>query len=153
MIPDHMYLVRSMHSNFSRSRQQSWAGSLLLRKKAPDTIHSTSADQSIVPYLVSLPRQLVKLWGQSQSSVGGRLLGLSGPNHWHAIGTFNTCLWGPTHRSLTNTDGGYNHLKAPPNLRLSNSQHKPLVKWWCEAPITDPWSFDHSTSTEVYIYA
>jgi hypothetical protein len=27
--------------------------------------------------------------------------------HRHAIGTFNTCLRGPTHRSLTNTGRGY----------------------------------------------
>jgi hypothetical protein len=36
------------------------------------------------------------------------------------IVTFNTFSWGPIHRSLTNTDGGYNHLRAPPGLRLSN---------------------------------
>jgi hypothetical protein len=28
--------------------------------------------------------------------------------HQHAIGTFNTCSRGPTHRSLINTGGGYN---------------------------------------------
>jgi hypothetical protein len=33
---------------------------------------------------------------------------LTGPNHRHAIGTFNTCSRGPTHRSLTDTGGGYN---------------------------------------------
>jgi hypothetical protein len=33
---------------------------------------------------------------------------LTGPIYQHAIGTFNTCSWGPTHRSLTNTGGGYN---------------------------------------------
>jgi hypothetical protein len=31
-----------------------------------------------------------------------------GPYHQHAIGTFNTCSWGPTERSLTDTGGGYN---------------------------------------------
>jgi hypothetical protein len=29
-------------------------------------------------------------------------------------------LTGPTHRSLTDTGGGYNHLRAPSGLRLSN---------------------------------
>jgi hypothetical protein len=33
---------------------------------------------------------------------------LIGPIYQYAIGTFNTCSWGPTHRSLTNTGGGYN---------------------------------------------
>jgi hypothetical protein len=40
-------------------------------------------------------------------SVDGRLLGLLDPYHKHAIGMFNTCLWGATYRSLTDTGGGY----------------------------------------------
>jgi hypothetical protein len=36
------------------------------------------------------------------------LLGLPGPYHRHAIGTFNTCSWAPTERPLTDTGGGYN---------------------------------------------
>jgi hypothetical protein len=35
-------------------------------------------------------------------------LGLPGPYHRHAIGTFNTYSRGPIHRSLTDTGGGYN---------------------------------------------
>jgi hypothetical protein len=31
----------------------------------------------------------------------------TGPIYQHAIGTFNTCLRGPTHRSLTDTGGDY----------------------------------------------
>jgi hypothetical protein len=42
------------------------------------------------------------------TSVNTRLLGLSGPYLRHAIGTFNTCLRGIIHRSLTDTGGGYN---------------------------------------------
>jgi hypothetical protein len=45
---------------------------------------------------------------KSQTSVDNWLLGLSGPCHRHAIGTFNTCSRGPTHRSLTDSGGGYN---------------------------------------------
>jgi hypothetical protein len=45
---------------------------------------------------------------QSQASVDNRLLALPGPYHRHAIDTFNTCSWGPIHRSLTDTGGGYN---------------------------------------------
>jgi hypothetical protein len=108
MVPGHMYLTWSTHSNASRSHQQSWAGPLLLRKRAPDTIHSTTADRSVGPYPVSLPRQPMKQWGQSQPSVDDWLLGLPGPYYHHVIGTFNTCSWVPTHRSLTDIGGGYN---------------------------------------------
>jgi hypothetical protein len=122
------------------SRQQSLAGQMLPRKGAPKTIHSTPADRPAGPYLVSLPRQPMKQWGQSQASIDSRLLGLLDPYHQHAIGTFNTCSWGPTHRSLTITGGGYNlggpgfphttpwpfqpvvspfHLRAPPGLQFN----------------------------------
>jgi hypothetical protein len=57
---------------------------------------------------------------KSQASVDNRLLGLPNPYHWHAIGTFNTLSRGSTHRSLTDTGRGYNHLRAPSDLRLSN---------------------------------
>jgi hypothetical protein len=84
--------------------------------------------------------------GLSQASVNDKLLGLLGPYHQHAIGTFNTCSRGPTHWSLINIGGGYNlrgasfshttprpsqltvstfHLRAPPGLRLI---HPPLPK-------------------------
>jgi hypothetical protein len=46
--------------------------------------------------------------GKSQASVDIRLLDLLDPYHRHAIGTFNTYSRGPTHRSLTETAGGYN---------------------------------------------
>jgi hypothetical protein len=45
--------------------------------------------------------------GKRQASVDNQLLGLLGPYHQHAIGTFNTCSQGPTHRSLTDIGGGY----------------------------------------------
>jgi hypothetical protein len=53
------------------------------------------------------PEPTLKQWGQSQASVDDRLLGLLGSYHQHAIDTFNTCSWGLTHRSLTDTCGGY----------------------------------------------
>jgi hypothetical protein len=108
MVPDHMYLTWSTHNNLWCSHQQSWAGPLLPRKKAPDIIYSTPADWSVGPYPVSLLSQSMKKWEQSQPSVDGRLLGLPGPYHRHAIGMFNTCLQGLTHRSLTDTGRGYN---------------------------------------------
>jgi hypothetical protein len=45
---------------------------------------------------------------ESQTSINSRLLGLPGPYHRHAIGTFNTCSWEPTKRSLIDTGRGYN---------------------------------------------
>jgi hypothetical protein len=108
MVPDHTYLTQSTHSNVSRSHQQSWARSLLPRKKAPDAIHSTTADQSTSLYPVSLLSQSIKQWGQSQPSVDGQLIGLSDPYHRHEINTFKTCTRGITHRSLTDTGGDYN---------------------------------------------
>jgi hypothetical protein len=45
---------------------------------------------------------------ESHTSINSRLLCLPGPYHRHAIGTFNTCSWGPTERSLTDTGGDYN---------------------------------------------
>jgi hypothetical protein len=56
-------------------------------------------------------------------SVDGRLLGLLVPYHRHAIGTFNTCSRGSTHRSLTDTSGGYNLGGAGlPHTTLRSSQ-------------------------------
>jgi hypothetical protein len=77
-------------------------------------------------------------------SIDGRLLGLLSPYHRYAIDMLNTCSRGPTHRSLTDTGGGYSlggagfphisprpsqpavstfHLRAPPSLRLINPSH------------------------------
>jgi hypothetical protein len=46
--------------------------------------------------------------GVSQAPDDDQLLGLLGPYHRHAIGTFNTYSRGPTKRSLIDTGGGYN---------------------------------------------
>jgi hypothetical protein len=108
-VPDHTYLMQSMHSNLLCSHQQSWAGPLLLRKRALDITHSMTADRSMGPYPVSLQSQPMTQWGQSQPSVDGGLLGLPDLYYRHVIGTFNNCSWEPTHRSLTDTGRGYNH--------------------------------------------
>jgi hypothetical protein len=101
MAPDHTYFTWFTCSNLSCSHQQSWVGALLPRKRASNTIHRFTG-----LYPISLPIQPIKQWGQNQLSVG-RLLSLLGLYHRHTIGTFNTCSWGPTHRSLTDTSGGY----------------------------------------------
>jgi hypothetical protein len=134
--------VVHVRGNLSWVVNRLWAGPLLPRKWAPDTIHSTSADRSMGPYPVSLPSQPMKQSGQSQVSINDKLLGLLGPYHQHEIGTFNTCSRGPTHQSLTDTGGGYNlggasfphttpqpsqpvvspfHLRAPPGLQFNQT--------------------------------
>jgi hypothetical protein len=56
----------------------------------------------------SFPTTSNEIVEKSQASVDNQLLGLPGPYHWHAIGTFNTYSQGPTHWSLTDSGGGYN---------------------------------------------
>jgi hypothetical protein len=88
------------------SQQQGWTDALLPRKSAPDF---TSQPDWVVrrTRLSFSPNTAIKAVHLSQASVGGKLLGLSGPYHRHVIGTFNTCLWVSTPRSLTDTGGGY----------------------------------------------
>jgi hypothetical protein len=57
MVHDHTYLTRSAYSNLSYSRQQIWTDPLHLRRRAPDTIHSTTAIRSAGPYPASLQQQ------------------------------------------------------------------------------------------------
>jgi hypothetical protein len=143
MVPNHTYLTWSMYSNHSCSHQQSWEGPLLSRKRAPDTIHSMMANQSVGPYPISFPSQPMKQWGQSQPSVDGWLLGLPGPYHRHAIGTFNTSSRGPTHRSLTDIGRGYN-LEGAGFPHTTPRPSQPTVLFF---PLKGPtWSLDYSKS-------
>jgi hypothetical protein len=52
-----------VRGNLLRSHQQQWTDPLLLRKRAPDTIHSALADRSVGLYPVSLLSQPLKQWG------------------------------------------------------------------------------------------
>jgi hypothetical protein len=54
------------------------------------------------------PEPAIEVVGVKPPYVDSRLLGSPSQYHRHAIGTFNTCSWGPTHRSLTDIGGGYN---------------------------------------------
>jgi hypothetical protein len=97
--------------------------------------------------------------------VDGRLLGLLGPYHQHAISTLNTCSRGPTHQSLTDIGGGYSlggagfphttprpsqpafstfHLRAPPGLQFN---YKPSIKpkFKFKEHMAAPWSSNYST--------
>jgi hypothetical protein len=94
---------------------------LLLRKSAPD---STSQPDWVAheTCLSFSPKTAIEAVGLSQASVDNRWLGLPGPYHWHAIGTFNTCSRVPTPRFLTDTCGGY-HIE---NLRIAKALSTPF---------------------------
>jgi hypothetical protein len=94
---------------------------LLPRKSAPD---STSQPDWVAhgTHLSFSPKLAIEAVGLSQSHVDGQLLGLPGPYHRHAIGTFNTRSWVPTSRSLTDTGGGYNIE----NLRIATTFSLPF---------------------------
>jgi hypothetical protein len=88
------------------SHQQGWTDALLLRKIAPD---STSQPGWVIrgtrlSFSSNTTIESVRL---SQAPIDSRLPGLSGPYHWHAIDTFNTCSWVATPQSLTDTGGAY----------------------------------------------
>jgi hypothetical protein len=103
------------------SRRQIWMDLTTPEKKGIlDYIPNTSGDPSVGPHPVSLILSTKEVVGLSQTFVDSRPLVLPGLYHQHAIGTFNTCSLGLTHRSLTDTGGGYNHLRALSSVRLSN---------------------------------
>jgi hypothetical protein len=107
IVHNHTYLTWSAYSNLWYSHQQIWTDPLHPRRRAPDTIHSTTVIRSVGPYPASLPQQ-PKSSREKSSSCWQPTTRLTGAYHQHAIGTFNTCLRGPTERSLIDTGGGYN---------------------------------------------
>jgi hypothetical protein len=149
MVPDHTYLVRSMHSNLLQSHQQRWTESLLPRKKGSRN-NPQHAGRSICGFIPSFSLKIaIEAVGVKPLSVDGKLLSLPGPYLWHTIGTFNTCSRVPIPRSLTDIGGGYNlgvasfphttprtfqptvlHFppKGPIRSQVIQSQHKPLEK-------------------------
>jgi hypothetical protein len=121
------------------SHQQRWTDPTAPEKK--DSQHNPQLGWVIRRSITQFPSQH-RHWSsnESQISVDSRPLGLPGPYHRYAIGTFNTCSRGLTHQSLTNISRGYNlvgaglptplpnlpnqrsytfHLMAPPSPRLS----------------------------------
>jgi hypothetical protein len=62
------------------------------------------------PWVTSffLPRNSLGLGKRRFNEVVTLLHQLTGPIYQHVISTFNTCLRGPTHQSLTDTGEGYN---------------------------------------------
>jgi hypothetical protein len=94
---------------------------LLLRKSAPD---STSQLGWVAhgTHLNFSPKTAIEAVGLNQAPVDGRLLGLPGPYHRHAIGTFNICSRVPTPRSLTDIGRGY-HKE---NFRIATTLSQPF---------------------------
>jgi hypothetical protein len=78
MAHNHTYLTRSAYSNLSYSCQQIWTDPLHLRRRALDTIHSTTAIRSAGPYPASLPQQ-PKSSGEKSSSCWQPTTRLIGP--------------------------------------------------------------------------
>jgi hypothetical protein len=66
MVPDHTYLKRSTHSNLLWSHQHICTDPLPLRRRAPDTIHSSMVVWSAGPYPASLPQQSMRQWGKDK---------------------------------------------------------------------------------------
>jgi hypothetical protein len=77
-VHDHTYLTRSTYSNLSYSHQQIWTDSLHPRRRAPDTIHSTTAIRFVGQYPASLPQQ-PKSSGEKSSSCWQPTTRLTGP--------------------------------------------------------------------------
>jgi hypothetical protein len=75
------------------------------RKSAPDST-SQPRWEARGTRLSFSPNRVIEAVGLSQASINDSLLGLPGLYHRHAIGTFNTCSRGSTHRSLTDIGGG-----------------------------------------------
>jgi hypothetical protein len=79
MVQDHTYLAWSTYSNPSRDADRFRQIPLLLRKRAPDTIHSTLAEKSMGPYPVSLLSQPMMQGGCMSSSCQWPTTRLTGP--------------------------------------------------------------------------
>jgi hypothetical protein len=148
---------------FARHRQI-WTDHTAPEKKGSQ--HNTQhADWPIHGSIPSFsPEPANEAGGVSQAPEGDQLLDLLSPYHRHAIDTFNTYSWEPTHQSLTDTGGGYNisgagspHTHSPTFLTsclsfpLAARPVSILTKFYQlpqSVEFTDPmaatWSFDHS---------
>jgi hypothetical protein len=79
MTLDRTYLMRSTYSNLSQSHQQWWIEPLVLRRRAPNTPHNTTADRSAGPYPISLLEETIEAVWVNPPSIDGMLLGLLSP--------------------------------------------------------------------------
>jgi hypothetical protein len=89
-------------------RQQIWTNPTAPEKKGSrhNPQHADWPIRGSVPSFSPEPAN--EAGGVSQAPDDDQLLGLPGPYHRYAIGTFNTSSRGPTERLLIDTGGGYN---------------------------------------------
>jgi hypothetical protein len=127
MVLDHTYLTWSTHSDLSRSPHEVETGPYTWKKSWRP---KTDCPAVVLGHLIHPPSR--QPWSRRERfrASGYTLHRLTGPIYQHVINTFNTCSWGPTHRYLTDTGGGYNHLGAPPDLQLSNLNIASSKKWY-----------------------
>jgi hypothetical protein len=117
-----MYAQRTLPAGGPRTwqpfvrRRQIWTDLTALEKKGSrhNPQHADWPIRGSVPSFSPEPAN--EAGDVSQAPDDDQLLGLPGPYHRHAIGTFNTCSWGSTEQSLIDTGGGY-------NLRGASSSH------------------------------
>jgi hypothetical protein len=164
MVHDHTYLTRSAHSNLSYSHQQIWTDPLHLRRRAPDTIHSTTAIRFAGPYPASLPQQS-KSSGEKSSSCWQPTTKLIGPispvcdryvQYLHA-GANRTVLnqhrrgyslggagLPHTHSLTFSTSCPHFPLMALPGLHFNKVLARRPKCWVFKEPMAAMWSFDYS---------
>jgi hypothetical protein len=149
--------------------QQSWIDLLLPRKSAPDSTsqpgwvaHGTCLNFSPKRNHWSSALKLNICWWTCY-------IGLLGPYHQQVISTFNICSWGPTHRSLTDTSGGYNlggadfphHTPQPSHPTVLHFPSKGPARSQVNNPTNTNWTREeqilnlasgslNSTSTTIY---
>jgi hypothetical protein len=108
MVPNHTYLTRSAHSNLSWVTDRFGWIPLLSRKR-----NSRLHPQHVGWPICGSPSSFSPTLNQKNSRLKSgfyrwQATRLTGSIYKYAIGTFNTCLRGSTHRSLTDTGGAYN---------------------------------------------
>jgi hypothetical protein len=146
MVLDHTYLTRSTHSNLSHSHQQSWAG--------PGSWHNPQhAGWPICGSVPSFsPKTAIEVVQTNPIIYWRSATRLTGPISPVCDRYVQYLLTGVNPSVLNQHRRGLQPPKGPARSQVIQSQHS--LKWkWCEITITDSWSFDHSTSIEVYIYA
>jgi hypothetical protein len=112
MVHNHMYLMWSIYSNLLYSRQQIWTDPLDPRRRAPDTIHSTTTVRSSGLYPASLSQQ-PKSSGEKSSSC------------WQPT----TRLIGPISPAC---DRYVQYLLAEANRTVLNRHMRGLQPWRCQ---------------------
>jgi hypothetical protein len=145
-VPDHTYLTRSMHSNLLHSTHEVKTSPLHSEEILVTKNRLAQPSSWVISFFLLHDNFGVGERGFSQ--VVTQLHRLTRPIYHHAIGMFNTCSRGPTHWSLTDTGGGYIHLRALPSLRLSKQTFPTGLKE--DQTLNLVSGSLHSTSTTIY---